>query len=212
MHTEMTIETINQRYSGLAESNCCLSCGNTLDYSKPQKGEVCIDLGSGRGHELLKMAVMVGDRGFAYGIDISDGMIQKARENAEKAEIRNVEFIQTELDHLLVADEKADLVVSNCTINHATNKNAVWQEIFRVMKKGGRFVISDIYSMEQIPEEYRNDPVAISECWAGAVTRDEYLATLTNTGFERIQILKESVPYEKGKATVASFTIMGWKP
>ncbi|MGK5094667.1 methyltransferase domain-containing protein [Deltaproteobacteria bacterium TL4] len=212
MSIEISLEEINRRYSDLAEGQCCLSCGDTLDSSKPQKGEVCVDLGSGRGHDLLKMAIIVGEEGFCYGIDVSEGMLKKSRENAEKLDVHNVEFVQTELRHLPLADEKADLVVSNCTINHATDKKAVWREIYRILKQGGRFVVSDIYSSEVIPDEYKNDLVAISECWAGAVTRDEYLTTLKNTGFERITVCKESEPYEKGKTVVSSFTIMGWKP
>jgi ubiquinone/menaquinone biosynthesis C-methylase UbiE len=103
-------------------------------------------------------------------------------------------------------------VISNCTINHAADKQAVWNEVFRILKKGGRFVISDIYSSEQIPEEYKNDPVAIAECWAGSVTRYEYLEQLRVAGFSAIRIIEESDPYEKGKVMVSSWTIAGEKP
>jgi arsenite methyltransferase len=126
--------------------------------------------------------------------------------------ITNVDFIQSDLEKIKLDDDIADLVISNCTINHASDKQAVWNEVFRILKRGGRFVISDIYASIPIPEEYKNDPVAIAECWAGSVTRDEYLAQLRTAGFSSVRIIEESAPYEKGKAMVASWTIAGKKP
>ena len=207
----MEIKEINNRYSELAESECCLSCGGAINYAEPQTGEVCVDLGSGRGTDVLRMAESVGETGFVYGIDISDGMLEKARKNADKFNVKNVEFIRCELEKLELPDNKADLVISNCTLNHAENKQAVWNEIYRILKKGGRFVVSDIYATVPIAEEYRTDPVAIAECWAGAVTRNEYMQQLEKAGFATIEIIEESKPYAKGKAEVASFTIAGKK-
>jgi ubiquinone/menaquinone biosynthesis C-methylase UbiE len=157
------------------------------------------------------MAEEVGEKGFVFGVDASDGMLEAARKNAEKLGTTNVSFLESDLESIAIPGGIADLVISNCTINHATHKNRVWQEIFRMLKGGGRFVVSDIYAVSPIPEEYRNDPVAVSECWAGAVTRDEYLKTLAETGFTGIKVLEESKPYQKGKADVASFTIFGIK-
>jgi SAM-dependent methyltransferase len=207
----MEIKEINNRYSELAESECCLSCGGAINYAEPQKGEVCVDLGSGRGTDVLRMAESVGETGFVYGIDISDGMLEKARKNAEKFNIRNVRFVKSELEKLELPDKTADLVISNCTLNHAEDKQAVWDEIYRILKKGGRFVVSDIYATIPIAEEYRMDPVAIAECWAGAVTRNEYMQQLEKAGFASVEIIEESKPYSKGKAEVASFTIAGKK-
>lgn len=208
----MDYSSINLRYSQLAQTDCCLSCGGAVNYSGIKPGETCVDLGSGRGTDVLRMAEQAGDDGFAYGIDISDGMLETARENALKFGISNVKFIRSDLEKLELPDQTANLVVSNCTINHASDKTAVWNEIFRILKKGGRFVVSDIYATEPVPEEYRNDPVAVSECWAGSVTRSEYLETLVAAGFRSITILEESKPYEKGKVEVCSFTIAGEKP
>jgi len=208
----MDYSSINLRYSQLAKTECCLSCGGALNFSKVQPGEICVDLGSGRGTDVLRMAEQAGEEGFAYGIDISDGMLATARENASKFGVSNVKFIQSELERLELPDQTADLVVSNCTINHAADKVAVWNEIFRILKKGGRFVVSDIYATSPVPEEYRNDPVAVSECWAGSVTRDEYLDTLHTAGFKTITVLEESKPYQKGKVEVCSFTIAGERP
>jgi arsenite methyltransferase len=205
------IKEINNRYSELAESECCLSCGRAINFAEPKAGEVCVDLGSGRGTDVLRMAESAGETGFVYGIDISDGMLDKARRNAEKFGVTNVSFIQCELEKLGLPDETADLVISNCTLNHAADKQAVWNEIYRILKKGGRFVISDIYATTAIAEEYKNDPVAVAECWAGSVTRNEYLKHLEKAGFASVTIIEESAPYAKGNAEVASFTISGKK-
>ena len=210
-HKIMEIKEINNRYSELAESECCLSCGGAINYAEPKTGEVCVDLGSGRGTDVLRMAESVGATGFVYGIDISDGMLDKARRNAEKFGVTNVSFICSELEKLELPDKVADLVISNCTLNHAADKQSVWNEIYRILKKGGRFVISDIYATTAIADEYRNDPVAVAECWAGSVTRSEYMLQLENAGFASIEIIEESAPYAKGNAEVASFTIAGKK-
>ena len=207
----MEIAAINLRYSELANSECCLSCGGAINYALPKEGEVCVDLGSGRGTDVMNMAEEVGEKGFVYGIDISEGMLVKARKMAEKFEVNNVKFVQSDLEKIDLPDNVADLVISNCTINHATDKQAVWNEIYRILKKGGRFVVSDIYSISPIAEEYKNDPIAVAECWAGAVTREEYLNILDLAGFTKVEILEESKPYAKGKAEVSSFTIAGRK-
>jgi len=207
----MTTEAINQRYTLLSESSCCLSCGGAINYAKAQPGEVCVDLGSGRGNDVIRMAEAVGESGRAIGIDISEGMIAKANANKAKFEVNNAEFIRAELEKLPLENDSVDLVISNCTLNHSIDKQAVWNEIYRILKVGGRFVISDIYAVKEIADEYKNDPVAIAECWAGADTKDIYLQTLKKAGFHQIRILEESAPYEKGKATVSSFTITSKK-
>jgi arsenite methyltransferase len=207
----MDYSEIDKRYSSLAETTCCLSCGGAINYSEAAKGEICVDLGSGRGNDVLRLAETVGRDGYIYGIDISEGMLQKARITADRLGITNAEFIGSTLEKINLRDNLADLVISNCTINHSPDKQAVWNEVFRILKKGGRFVVSDIYSVNPIPEEYRNDAVAVSECWAGSVTRDEYLDQLRKAGFESVNIIEESAPYEKGKALVSSWTINGIK-
>jgi ubiquinone/menaquinone biosynthesis C-methylase UbiE len=207
----MNISEISKRYSVLAESTCCLSCGGALNYADAKTGEICVDLGSGRGSDVIRLADTVGTEGFVYGIDISEGMIKKSIETARRLGVSNVDFIYRTLENTGLDNNIADLVISNCTINHAADKQAVWNEIFRILKTGGRFVVSDIYSINPIPDEYRNDPVAISECWAGSVTRQEYLDQLNISGFKSIKIKEESTPYEKGKAIVASWTIYAEK-
>lgn len=207
----MEYQEINKRYTELADSGCCLSCGGAINFSDPAEGEICVDLGSGRGTDALRLAEKVGQNGFVYGIDLSDGMIRKASLTAERMGINNVKFIQSDLEKINLEDNIADLVISNCTINHSSDKQTVWNEVFRILKDGGRFVVSDIYSSASVPDEYKNDPVAVSECWAGSVTRQEYLDHLENAGFSSIRIIEESVPYEKGKIMVSSWTISGIK-
>jgi ubiquinone/menaquinone biosynthesis C-methylase UbiE len=207
----MDISEISKRYSVLAESTCCLSCGGAINYASAKTGEICVDLGSGRGSDVIRLADIVGADGFVFGVDISPGMIRKSKETASRLGVSNVDFIANTLENTGLDPDIADLVISNCTINHAADKQAVWNEIFRILKTGGRFVVSDIYSINPIPDEYRNDPVAISECWAGSVTRSEYIDQLNRSGFKSIKIIEESKPYEKGKAIVSSWTIYGEK-
>jgi arsenite methyltransferase len=208
----MDTRSVEVRYNKLASDSCCLSCGSAIQYARAVEGEICIDLGSGRGTDVLRLAGEVGSTGFIYGIDISDGMLEKARINAEKLGIHNVQFMKCELEKIPLPGGIVDLIISNCTINHARDKQAVWNEIFRLLKKGGRFVVSDIYSMEEVPEVYRSDPDAVAECWAGAALKNDYLQTLAGAGFEDISIIEESSPYDKGHIKVASFTFAGKKP
>lgn len=177
-----------------------------------EPGFVCVDLGSGKGHDVLRMATMAGERGFVYGVDISDGMIETAAKNAAIMRADNVRFIKSNLENIALEDNLADVVISNCTINHSLDQGRVWQEIARILKSGGQFVISDIYALEPVPEVFRNDPVAVSECWAGAETKEQYLSNIEAAGLAGISILEDSTPYEKGGIKVASFTVKGIKP
>ena len=212
MSSAEKVKAIDMRYSDLAEKSCCLSCGGAVSHSDPKPGEICVDLGSGRGTDVLRMAEEVGEEGHAYGIDVSEGMLEKARKTAEKLGVKNATFKKSALEALPLDDESVDLIISNCTINHAEDKDAVWSEVFRVLKKGGRFVVSDIYSTEPVPDQYKNDPTAVAECWAGSVTRDEYVMQLADAGFSDVQVLEESEPYEKGSIQVTSWTIYGTRP
>lgn len=202
-------DAIQARYSTLAESSCCLSCGSAVSHISATPGQVCVNLGSGRGADVLRLAELVGETGHAYGIDITDTMLDKAKRTAEKLGVKNASFLQADLARLPLADAQVDWVTSNCVLNHAPDKPAVWREIARVLKPGGQFVVSDIYAIEPVPEMYRNDPEAIAECWAGAILKSEYLAAIADAGLTDVKILEESAPYEKGKVKVTSFTITG---
>lgn len=205
-----TIE-IAGRYSTLANETCCLSCGGAVQKSEAKSNEVCIDMGSGRGTDVLRLAEEVGSAGFVFGIDVTEDMIRKANSTAIKMGVENVKFIQADLENIPLESEIAHLIISNCTLNHANNKVRVWAEIYRLLKNGGRFVVSDIYSSEPVPQEYANDPEAVAECWAGSITKAEYLAIIKATGFKDFRILEESTPYPKGKIEVSSFTITARK-
>ena len=208
----MDTEQIQIRYSNLAEDDsCCLSCGPAIDHSKAKPGEICVDLGSGRGTDVIRLAEEVGEHGFAYGIDVSEGMLKKAEKNAAKLGVTNVKFLRSELEDIQVDSDTVDLIISNCTINHAKDKYKVWSEIERILKRSGRFVVSDIYATSEVPEKYRNDPQAVAECWAGSTTKQDYLDTLLKVGFKNIEIIEESTPYPKGEIEVVSFTISGTK-
>jgi ubiquinone/menaquinone biosynthesis C-methylase UbiE len=206
----METKFIEIRYSELAKVDCCLSCGDTISHLMLNGNETVVDLGCGKGKDVLKLVDLVED-GFVYGVDISDGMLEVARKNAEKFDVKNVNFIKSELENIALDDNLADYIISNCTINHAKDKDKVWSEIYRILKPGGKFVISDIYSLEPVPEKYSNDPQAVAECWAGAVTKDVYIEQLKRASFKNIEILSKTQPYKKYEIMVCSWTIRGTK-
>lgn len=207
----MDTSSINLRYTMLSKETCCLSCGGAINFAEPQPGECCVDLGSGKGTDVLRMATKVGATGFVYGIDISKGMLEQARKSAEKLAVTNVTFIESDMEAIGIPSEIADVLISNCTLNHVSDKQKVWNEIYRILKPGGRFVVSDIYATETVPEDYRNNPEFVAECWAGAVTREVYLETIRNAQLGDIRILEETTPYSKGLIHVSGITIFGRK-
>lgn len=186
---------LQQRYSALATQAVNLSCGATATTVEVAAGEVCADLGCGRGRDVVALAQKVGPTGHVFGVDGSPAMLDAARQRATEQGVKNVTFRESSLEALSLADASVDLVVSNCALNHARDKARVWAEIHRVLKPGGRFVVSDIFAVEPIADEYRNDPVAVAECWAGAETRAEYLAHVAAAGFGELRVEGERAPY-----------------
>jgi arsenite methyltransferase len=207
----VSTRAIEKRYSELATSCCCLSCGGAAGHAAPQPGEACLDLGSGRGTDALRLAEAVGPRGRVTGLDAAEGMLRVARETARRLGVANAEFVRGELERLPLVDGAVDLVISNCALNHASDKRAVWREVARVLKPGGRFVVSDILATAPVPAAFAQDPRAVAECWAGAVTETEYRAQLSAAGFAEIEVLEQSAPYPKGAIEVLSWTIRGVK-
>lgn len=203
---------IIERYSGLCCSTTNLSCGGAADRVEAVAGETGVDLGSGRGRELFSLVERVGPNGRLIGIDISDGMLAAASATARAQGLTTVEFRERHLHDTGLPDSSVDFMISNCAINHAPDKDAVYREAFRFLKPGGRFVVSDIYATATVPAAYATDPDAVAECWGGAVTRGAYLATLVAAGFQALEVLEESDPYAKGAIEVCSFTIRGRKP
>ncbi|MBI5502924.1 MAG: methyltransferase domain-containing protein [Deltaproteobacteria bacterium] len=205
-------KAIGRRYGELAESSSDLSCGGAAGRACARPGETCLDLGSGRGGDVLRLAAAVGPSGFCWGVDVSDGMLERARRDAERLGVRNVGFLKSPLERIPLPDASVDVVVSDCAINHAADKGAVWAEIARVLRPGGRFVVSDIHALADVPEELRSDPRAVAECWAGAVRREVTLAAVRAAGLAGLEVLEESAPYERGGIRIASMTLAGTKP
>ncbi len=166
-----------------------LGCGNPRAIASLQAGEVVVDLGSGGGFDAFLAAAEVGEEGHVIGVDMTPVMISKARLNAEKGNFSQVEFRLGEIEHLPIADQTADIIISNCVINLSPNKALVFQDAFRVLKPGGRLAISDVVATAEMPEEMKNDPVLHAGCMAGASLIDDLEAMLADAGFENVRIL-----------------------
>ena len=172
-----------------AEANMGLSCGNPTATAHLRPGEVVVDLGSGGGLDVFLAAKMVGPEGRAVGIDMTTAMIERARENAAKGGYTNVEFYQSTIDRIPLPDASVDCIISNCVINLAPDKPAVFREIARVLKPGGRLALSDIALKHDLPEAVSQSMAAYVGCIAGAVRIDDYRAGLLDAGFEHVQIV-----------------------
>jgi SAM-dependent methyltransferase len=172
-----------------AESNMGLSCGNPTATARLRLGEVVVDLGSGGGLDVFLAAKMVGPEGRAIGIDMTKAMIERARANAVAGEYTNVEFYQSTIDNIPLPDASADCVISNCVLNLAPDKPAVFREIVRVLKPGGRLAVSDIALKGELPEAIARSMAAYVGCIAGAIRVDDYRAELLAAGFEHVEIV-----------------------
>lgn len=165
-------------------ANLGLGCGNPTALADLKEGEVVLDLGSGAGFDVFLAAKKVGERGRVIGVDFSEAMIEKARKNAEKYGYRNVEFKQGDIEELPLEDSSVDVVISNCVINLAPDKRKVFSEVWRVLKSGGRFFVSDIVLLEELSEEQKSDEELLAGCVGGALLKDDYLAIAGDAGFE----------------------------
>jgi SAM-dependent methyltransferase len=172
-----------------AEANMGLSCGNPTAMAHLRAGEVVVDLGSGGGLDVFLAAQKVGPTGKAIGIDMTPEMIERARANAGRVAEKNVEFHLSTIDRLLLADDSVDCVISNCVLNLAPDKPAVFREIFRVLKPGGRLAVSDIALKQTLPEELKHSVAAYSGCIAGALPLEEYRSGLLQAGFLHVEIV-----------------------
>jgi arsenite methyltransferase len=172
-----------------AEANMGLSCGNPTATASLRPGEVVVDLGSGGGLDVFLAAKKVGPTGKAIGIDMTPEMIERARQNAQRQRLTNVEFHEAKIDKLPLADATVDCMISNCVINLAPDKPAVFREILRVLKPGGRVAISDIALKKPLPPEVGNDLLAYVGCVAGAILIDQYVECLKLAGFASVEIV-----------------------
>ncbi|MCB9690137.1 MAG: arsenite methyltransferase [Alphaproteobacteria bacterium] len=165
-----------------------LGCGNPKAIAALEPGEVVVDLGSGGGFDAFLAAAEVGTTGRVIGVDMTPEMITKARANAAAGKYTQVEFRLGEIEHLPIADQTADVILSNCVINLSPDKGQVFREAFRVLKPGGRLAISDVVATAELPEEMRNDPKLIAGCMGNAAPIEEIEGYLKDAGFDAIRI------------------------
>lgn len=173
-------------------ANLGLGCGNPTALATLKKGETVLDLGSGAGFDCFLAANKVGTEGKIIGVDMTPEMIDKARENARKGNYENVEFRLGEIENLPAADNSVDVIISNCVINLAPDKNRVFKEAFRILKPGGRLLVSDIVLLEDLPDEIKNSVEAYIGCLSGAIKKNEYMTAITNAGFRDVRIMNEN--------------------
>jgi len=207
-YTEEEIKTVPEG------ANLGLGCGNPVALASLKQGEIVLDLGSGAGLDSFLAASKVGKKGRVIGVDMTPEMIEKARENAREGGYRNVEFRLGEIENLPVADNHVDVVISNCVINLVPDKIRAFQEVFRVLKPGGRLMISDLVLLRELPDVIKNSVEAYIGCLSGAIMRDEYLAAIKEAGFQGVRVVDEtSFPIDcmandpTAKAIMANFKI-----
>jgi arsenite methyltransferase len=207
-----------------------LGCGLPTEFAKIKEGDTVIDLGSGAGNDCFVARSETGPTGKVIGIDFTPAMIEKARANAEKSGFNNLEFRQGDIEQMPVSDGIADVVISNCVLNLVPDKRKVFREIFRVLKPGGHFSISDVVLIGDLPEQLRTDAELYAGCISGAVQKSEYMEFIKTNGFSKITIQKEkaiSIPddilskylkpgeieaWKSGKSGIYSITVFAEKP
>lgn len=168
-----------------------LGCGLPTLFAKIRKGDTVIDLGSGAGNDCFVARNETGEDGRVIGIDFTPAMIERARTNAQKLRFANVEFRQGDIENIPVSSNMADVIVSNCVLNLVPGKDKVFKEIFRVLKVGGHFSISDVVLLGELPENLRSEAEMYAGCVAGAIQKDAYLDLIQKNGFSNITIQKE---------------------
>jgi arsenite methyltransferase len=173
-------------------ANLGLGCGNPIALASLKEGDIVLDLGSGAGFDCFLAAQKVGNKGKVIGVDMTPEMIEKARENTKKGGYKNVEFRLGEIENLPVADNYADVVISNCVINLSPDKSRVFREAFRVLKPGGRLMISDIVLLRELPDFIKNSIEAYIGCLSGAIMKNEYIKTIKEAGFQDVRIVDET--------------------
>ena len=176
-----------------SDADLGLGCGLPTRFANIKKGDVVIDLGSGAGNDAFIARAETGDTGKVIGIDFTTAMIEKARANTEKLGFKNVFFIQSDIENIPVDDGTADVIVSNCVLNLLPGKERVFKEIYRLLKPGGHFSISDIVLIGELPEMIQQAAEMYAGCVAGAIQKDVYLDIITRNAFQHIEIQKEKL-------------------
>ena len=173
-------------------ANLGLGCGNPTASADLKEGETVLDLGSGAGIDCFLAANKVGESGKVIGVDMTYQMLDKARENAIKGNYENVEFRLGEIENLPLADNTVDVIISNCVINLSTDKKRVYQEAYRVLKPGGRIIVSDIVLHKELPDSVKQNMKAYAGCVAGAMLKDDYLGVIKDAGFNLDEVTEET--------------------
>jgi len=173
-------------------SNMGLGCGNPVALAALKEGDTVLDLGSGSGVDVFLAAKKVGSKGKVIGVDMTKEMIERAESSAKKYGYANVEFRMGEIENLPVEDNSVDVVISNCVINLSIDKEKVFREAYRVLKPGGRVMISDLVTEGKLPEEIKKNLEAWARCVAGALEKNDYLDTMKKAGFRKIKVISES--------------------
>ncbi len=184
-YTDKEIKTVPEG------ANLGLGCGNPVAIASLKESETVMDLGSGAGFDVFLAAQKVGINGKVIGVDMTQEMIEKARENAKKGNYSNVEFRLGEIEKLPTDNNSIDVIISNCVINLSPDKKAVFKEIFRVLKPGGRLMISDIVLLKELPDFIKNSIDAYVGCISGAILKDDYTEIIKNSGFHNVEIANE---------------------
>ncbi len=225
---------MNEEYSALKgynpDADLGLGCGLPTLFAQIKEGDTVIDLGSGAGNDCFIARAETGDKGKVIGIDFSEVMIEKARANAEKLNYNNIEFRPGEIEKLPVNDNIANVVVSNCVLNLVPDKEKAFKEIFRVLKPGAHFSISDVVLSGKLPEKIRKAAEMYVGCVSGAVPKEDYLNVIKNSGFIQVEIQKEKIinipddilskylavneieSYKNSDSKILSVTVYGVKP
>lgn len=168
-----------------------LGCGLPTEFAKIERGDTVVDLGSGAGNDCFIARQIAGPEGKVIGVDMTPNMIDKARGNAKKLKLDNVEFRLGELENLPVQNEVADVVVSNCVLNLVPDKKSALEETYRILKKGGHFSVSDIVTYSEIPKGLREEAALYAGCISGALIKEDYIQLIEDAGFQNIKIQKE---------------------
>lgn len=175
----------------VGEANMGLGCGNPLAYGKIKEGDIVLDLGSGAGIDAILASQKVGKNGKVIGVDMTEEMIEKAKENAKIQGVNNVEFLLGEIEKLPLKDNSVDTIITNCVINLTPDKDKTFNEAFRVLRPGGKIYLSDIVLLGELTEKQRNNESLITGCVAGALLKEDYLNKIKNAGF-KVKILYEN--------------------
>lgn len=192
------------------EANLGLGCGTPVKYAKLKKGEIVLDLGSGAGFDCFLASKQVGEKGKVIGVDMTPEMIKKARKNASKGNYKNIIFKLGDIENLPIKNNSIDVVISNCVINLAPDKEKVFREIYRVLKNNGRMIISDIVLLKKLPQKLKESMDAYISCIAGAMLKNDYINLIKSIGYKKVKILQkfDFSSDNKGKKNISSITVL----